>query len=195
MSGWTTLDGLAAGLPAANIDTDQLIPARFMSTPRAEGYGDFLLNDVRQDNPDHVLNNVAAKVLVARRNFGSGSSREAAVYALVDFGVRAVFAPSFGDIFSANAVNNGLLPARLPEELVEELLNDLGESSAEAHVDLAKGMARIDGRDIQFDLDPVWREKLMNGWDDIDLTAQHADAITKFRGEGMARFGWARPAK
>jgi 3-isopropylmalate/(R)-2-methylmalate dehydratase small subunit len=195
MSGWTTLDGLAAGLPAANIDTDQLLPARFMSTPRAEGYGDFLLNDVRHDNPDHVLNNVAPKVLVARRNFGSGSSREAAVYALVDFGVRAIFAPSFGDIFSANAVNNGLLPARLPKELVEELLEDLGDNSAEAHVDLAKGIARIGGREVQFDLDPVWRQKLINSWDDIDLTAQHSDAITKFRTDRTARFGWSRPAK
>lgn len=111
----------------------------------------------------------------------------------MDFGIRAVFAPSFGDIFSGNAVNNGLLPARLPEDMVESLLADLGESTAMAHVDLIAGTARIGGRDIQFDLDPVWREKLRNGWDDIDLTSQHAGAISSYRADRMTRFGWVQP--
>lgn len=195
MSGWQTLDGDAAGLAAENVDTDQLIPARFMSTPRSEGYGAFLLHDARQDSPDHILNRTAPTVLVTRRNFGSGSSREAAVYALVDFGIRAVFAPSFGDIFSGNAVNNGLLPARLPEDVVEELLARLGKTSAAAHVDLIAGTARIAGQDVQFDLDPVWREKLSNGWDDIDLTSQHASAISSYRSDRMTRFGWVTPTQ
>lgn len=193
MSGWQHLDGAAAALPAENVDTDQLIPARFMSTPRAQGYGSYLLHDIRQDNPDHVLNRTTPTVLVTRRNFGSGSSREAAVYALVDFGIRAVFAPSFGDIFSGNAVNNGLLPARLPEDIVEALLADLGGGTADAHVDLIAGIARIAGRDVRFVVDPVWREKLSNGWDDIDLTAQHSKAIAAFRSARMERFGWANP--
>jgi len=195
MSGWETMEGAAAGLPVENIDTDQLIPARFMSTPRSEGYGGYLLHDVRQDHPDHVLNRTTPIVLVTRRNFGSGSSREAAVYALVDFGIRAVFAPSFGDIFSGNAVNNGLLPARLPEDVIEKLLTDLGEVTADAHVDLIAGTARIAGRDVHFDLNPVWREKLHNGWDDIDLTAQYADAIATFRADRVSRHGWMLPVK
>jgi 3-isopropylmalate/(R)-2-methylmalate dehydratase small subunit len=193
VSGWQILDGEAAGLPTENVDTDQLIPARFMSTPRSEGYGRYLLHDVRQDIPDHVLNRTSPKVLVTRRNFGSGSSREAAVYALVDFGIRAVFAPSFGDIFSGNAVNNGLLPARLPEDVVEDLLAELGTGTADAHVDLMAGTARIAGRDIRFDLNHVWREKLSNGWDDIDLTSQHSNAISTFRANRVARHGWADP--
>ncbi len=116
MTGWTKIEGRAVALAQANVDTDQLIPARFMSAPRSAGYGAFLLHDARQDQADHVLNrHTRADVLITRRNFGSGSSREAAVYALVDFGIKAVFAPSFGDIFQSNAVNNGLLPARLSE--------------------------------------------------------------------------------
>ncbi len=128
MAGWTTHQGAGVVLPLANIDTDQLIPARFMSVPRAEGYGGFLLHDLRYDKDgspraDVPLNAVPeASVLVARRNFGSGSSREAAVYALVDAGIRAVIAPSFGDIFASNAVNNGLLPRARPEEPDEALL-------------------------------------------------------------------------
>ncbi|KMK64861.1 3-isopropylmalate dehydratase small subunit [Puniceibacterium sp. IMCC21224] len=193
MSGWQILEGDVAALPAENVDTDQLIPARFMSTPRSAGYGGYLLHDIRQDDPDHILNRTAPKVLVTRRNFGSGSSREAAVYALVDFGIRAVFAPSFGDIFSGNAVNNGLLPARLDDTVIEELLTELGSRTATAHVDLTTGTALIAGRNVQFELDPVWREKLRNGWDDIDLTAQHAEAISAYRTARHAQSAWAWP--
>ena len=129
MSGWREHEGMAVGLPTENIDTDQLIPARFMSTPRSEGYGDFLLHDVRGGDPDFPLNHhPTTTVLVTRRNFGSGSSREAAVYALVDYGIRAVIAPSFGDIFAGNAVNNGLLAAALPEEDVADILGSSGIS-------------------------------------------------------------------
>ncbi len=119
MSGWTKHSGTAVALDLESVDTDQLIPARFMSTPRSEGYGRFLLHDIRNDADgapiaDFPLKRIpGASVLVTRRNFGSGSSREAAVYALVDFGIRVVIAPSFGDIFAANAVNNGLLPAQI----------------------------------------------------------------------------------
>ncbi len=193
MSGWHTLDGEAAGLAVENIDTDQLIPARFMSTPRSQGYGDYLLHDIRQDTPDHILNHSKPTVLVTRRNFGSGSSREAAVYALVDFGIRAVFAPSFGDIFSGNAVNNGLLPARLPEDRIEALLAELGQTTAKARVDLMAGTARIAGLEVTFDLNPVWREKLRNGWDDIDLTSQHASEIARYRSNRVQASKWAWP--
>jgi 3-isopropylmalate/(R)-2-methylmalate dehydratase small subunit len=195
MTGWTKIDGRAVALPQENIDTDQLIPARFMSAPRSQGYGAFLLHDARQDDPAHALNRFGgASVLVTRRNFGSGSSREAAVYALVDFGIKAVFAPSFGDIFAANAANNGLLPARLSQNQIEALIASMGASDALATVDLAMGQAVIAGQALTFTLDPVWQQKLINGWDDIDLTAQHKGQISEFGAARMAAHGWALPA-
>jgi len=189
MAGFSIIEGPAVALPQDNIDTDQLIPARFMSVPRKDGYGPYLLHDLRFDDsgtprPNMALNrHPDARILVTRRNFGSGSSREAAVYALVDFGIQAVLAPSFGDIFASNAVNNGLLPARLPEEQIEALIARLGEGSAVMTVDLTDGVIRIGNEVIPFDLDPIWRLKLINGWDDIDMTASHGTAIAAFRSE------------
>lgn len=187
MAGWNIIEGRAVALPQDNIDTDQLIPARFMSVPRKDGYGPYLLYDLRFDaegavRPDMPLNrHPEASILVTRRNFGSGSSREAAVYALVDFGIKAVIAPSFGDIFASNAVNNGLLPARLPEDKIEALIARLGVDAAVMTVDLTDGVIRIGNEVIAFDLDPIWRLKLLNGWDDIDMTASHGAAIAAFR--------------
>jgi len=195
MRGWTTLTGKTVALAQANVDTDQLIPARFMSAPRSEGYGTFLLHDARQDDPEHILNRfTGAEVLVTRRNFGSGSSREAAVYALVDFGIRAVFAPSFGDIFAGNAVNNGLLPARVSEDEIEALIGQIGAGEVSATIDLAAGRAVIAGTELSLDLDPVWQQKLVNGWDDIDLTAQHGKQIDAFRATRNAAHPWVVPA-
>jgi 3-isopropylmalate/(R)-2-methylmalate dehydratase small subunit len=192
MSGWTTITGRAVALPQANVDTDQLIPARFMSQPRKDGYGAFLLFDAREDNADHPLNRHATvDVLVTRRNFGTGSSREAAVYALVDYGIRAVLAPSFGDIFSSNSVNNGLLPARIDADVIEELLSALGTGDLAARVDLRSGTAHIGDRQVSFDLDPVWQQKLINGWDDIDLTIQHKAQITRFFEDRLAVHPWS----
>lgn len=187
MAGFSLIDGPAVALPQDNIDTDQLIPARFMSVPRKDGYGPYLLHDLRFDaqgapRPEMPLNrHTDARILVTRRNFGSGSSREAAVYALVDFGIQAVLAPSFGDIFASNAVNNGLLPARLPEDRIEALLTRLGTDSAAMTVDLTDSVIRLGNQVIPFDLDPIWRLKLINGWDDIDMTASHGAAIAAFR--------------
>ena len=197
MAGWSIIDGPAVALPQDNIDTDQLIPARFMSVPRKDGYGPYLLHDLRFDaggtpRPDMPLNRHAdAQILVTRRNFGSGSSREAAVYALVDFGIKAVLAPSFGDIFASNAVNNGLLPARLSEDRIEALLARLGTDAASMTVDLTDSVIRIGNDVIPFDLDPVWRLKLLNGWDDIDMTASHRDAIDAFRRARAQTSPWA----
>jgi 3-isopropylmalate/(R)-2-methylmalate dehydratase small subunit len=187
MAGFSIIDGPAVALPQDNIDTDQLIPARFMSVPRKDGYGLYLLHDLRFDDsgtprPDMALNrHPDARILVTRRNFGSGSSREAAVYALVDFGIKAVLAPSFGDIFASNAVNNGLLPARLSDDRIEALLTRLGTDAATMTIDLTESVIRIGNEVIPFDLDPVWRLKLLNGWDDIDMTASHGAAIASFR--------------
>jgi 3-isopropylmalate/(R)-2-methylmalate dehydratase small subunit len=181
MSGWTQHTGRVARLRADNIDTDQLIPARFMSTPRSAGYGRFLLHDVR----DRFDLTDGDSIVLAGRNFGCGSSREAAVYALVDFGIRTVIAPSFGDIFASNAVNNGLLPARVEAA-------DLEAVSGEIAVDLQARTLTTDGKVIRFEIDPVWQLKLLNGWDDIDLTAQHQPAITSF---AAARPVWSWPAQ
>jgi len=197
--GWSHHEGLAVALPVEGIDTDQLIPARFMARPRGEGYGDVLLHDLRFDadgapRPAFPLNAPAARgasVLVAARNFGGGSSREAAVYALADFGIRAVIAPSFGDIFAANAVNNGLLPAQVSEADGAALLAALEAGPAPAEIDIAKGRLQLAGRGYGFELRPVWREKLMRGWDDMDLTASHADAIRAFRARDAAARPWA----
>ncbi|MFY0692592.1 MAG: 3-isopropylmalate dehydratase small subunit [Paracoccaceae bacterium] len=200
MAGWTRHEGQAVALPFANIDTDQLIPARFMSVPRSEGYGDYLLYDLRRDDdgalqPDFPLNrHQGASVVIAGRNFGSGSSREAAVYALVDAGIRAVIAPSFGDIFSSNAVNNGLLPARVDPQEVERLSALLGDGVAQAAIDLEEGTVTLSGVKLDFALDESWRIKLINGWDDIDLTQQHAAAISRFKETRSQTASWAWPA-
>ncbi len=193
-------DAPACPLPLANVDTDQIIPARFMKQPRSAGYGGFLLHDLRFSAEGAPLGlplddpaRAGAGVLVARRNFGGGSSREAAVYALVDFGFHCVIAPSFGDIFAANAVNNGLLPAIVDEADAEALLAALQSGLLRLTLDLEA--LRIEGlpRPITFRVDPVWRTKLLNGWDDLDLTLSHADAIRGFAAADAARRPWAAP--
>jgi 3-isopropylmalate/(R)-2-methylmalate dehydratase small subunit len=187
MSGWSTLTGDAVVLPQENIDTDQLIPARFMSTPRKQGYGPFLLHDLRAAG--EVSLPQTAQVLLAGRNFGSGSSREAAVYALVDYGIRAVLAPSFGDIFASNAVNNGLAPIQLAAERIAALAGAQGAIT----VDLDAGEVRRGNHKETFTLAPVWRQKLINGWDDIDLTGAHAADIQDFRTSRAISHPWAFP--
>lgn len=200
MAGWSTHEGRAVLLPIDHVDTDQLIPARFMSVPRSEGYGDYLLHDLRRDHegelhPDFPLNRVAdASVIVAGHNFGSGSSREAAVYALVDAGIRAVVAPSFGDIFAGNAVNNGLLPARIRAEDAALLAELLASEPADARIDLETLEIGIGKAFVPFVLDDGWRTKLIKGWDDIDLTRQQAAHIRDFRETRMQSAPWAQPA-
>lgn len=201
MQPFQRLSATACPLPYANIDTDQLIPARFMKRSRAEGYGGYLLHDMRfagegVEIPEFPLNRPAyrnAQIVVARRNFGAGSSREAAVYALVDYGICCVIAPSFGDIFASNSVNNGLLPAKVDEQDAEALMRFLENDGTELTVDL--GTQSITAGDVQvpFVVDPVWRMKLLNGWDDIDLTLSQADAIARFTAEDTARRPWAVP--
>ena len=189
----------ACALQLASIDTDQLIPARFMKRSRADGYGQYLLHDMRFDEtgqarPDFPLNAASAaeaEVLVTRRNFGAGSSREAAVYALVDFGFRCVIAPSFGDIFASNAVNNGLLPATVSEADAEEILSLLPSTGAAITIDLRDGLIRLGNRTFSFSVDPIWRTKLLNGWDDLDLTVSLADGITGFEARDAHQRPWA----
>ena len=199
MQAFTTLTATACPLPLQGVDTDQLVPARFMGRTREEGYGGVLLHDLRfdaagQPAPGFPLNQrPGSAILVARRNFGAGSSREAAVYALMDYGVRCVLAPSFGDIFAANAVNNGLLPARLGEADTECLLDILQAGLHELTVNLHTCRVHAGAEAWDFTLDPVSRTKLLNGWDDLDLTASHAAAIAAFAASDASARPWMPP--
>lgn len=193
--------GIALALAEDNIDTDQLIPARFMSVPRSAGYAPYLMHDLRFDSdgaemPDMPLNRFPdATVLITRRNFGSGSSREAAVYALVDFGIQAVIAPSFGDIFAGNAINNGLLPAVLPEEVVETLITQLGATTQSARIDLRNQRLQIGPTACDFELGPIPLQKLINGWDDIDMTASYKNQIDAFSRHRKRDHHWMWPTQ
>ncbi len=201
MERFTTLTAKACPLGLANVDTDQLIPARFMKRSRADGYGGFLLHDLRiaadgAPNADFVLNQPAhadAAIMVARRSFGTGSSREAAVYALWDYGIRCVIAPSFGDIFTSNAVKNGLLPAQVSEADAEALLTLLVGGGSLA-IDLDALTINHGMQALAFTIDPVRRLQLLNGWDDIDLTLRHTDEIAAYRARRFAGSTWAWPS-
>lgn len=191
MTPFRWIEATAAALPETNIDTDQLIPARFMKEPRhPEGFGRFLLHDRRAEGPDPLAGGPA--ILVAGRNFGCGSSREPAVYALADFGVRCVIAPSFGDIFAANCANNGLLAAAVTEADAGALLAALAGGPQTLAVDLETCSVAGAGLSLPFAIDPTTRAKLLNGWDDIDLTESFADAVAAFTARDAEARPWAR---
>lgn len=199
MKGWRIHRGLALALPQAYVDTDQLIPARFMSRARAQGYGPYLFHDVRRDangalREEFALNrHPDASVLVARHGFGSGSSREAAVYALVDAGFCAVIAPGFSDIFAANAVNNGLLPACVSDEDHAKIESSLEKGPKSIVIDIETRNVSIDQVRAAFTLDESWATKLMNGWDDIDLTRKNHAAIAAFKETRSQTAPWVWP--
>jgi 3-isopropylmalate/(R)-2-methylmalate dehydratase small subunit len=184
------LDAVAVPLALANIDTDQIIPARFLQKPRKEGYGDFLFRDLRFESngapkPDFILNKPAsasARILVADRNFGCGSSREGAVYALWDYGFRSVIAPSFGDIFYNNSLKNGFLPIVLPQADVDELLAALAKRpGASLGVDLAdQSVTSPTGTIRRFEIDPYVKQCLLRGIDELDYTLSLAGEIAAF---------------
>lgn len=200
MQPFAPINGMACPLALSNVDTDQLIPARFMKAPRSAGYGRYLLHDLRRNKSgqlkaDWPLNcaDTPPSVLVTRNNFGGGSSREAAVYALVDHGIRCVIAPSFGDIFASNAVNNGLLPAVVDAAHVERLLAILGNHCQAASVDLDQQTFQMAGASVAFDIKPHWKQKLLNGWDDIALTLSMQGAIDDFQRLRATRVPWLFP--
>jgi 3-isopropylmalate/(R)-2-methylmalate dehydratase small subunit len=199
MEAFTTLEAKACPLGLENVDTDQLIPARFMSRPRSAGYGDFLLHDLRGDGPDNFILDqpryAGSRILVARRNFGTGSSREAAVYALVDYGIRAVIAPSFGDIFAGNACKNGLLAAVVTPEAAEALLDNLARADAPVlWIDLGSQMIAAAGAIFPFSVDRVRKMRLLNGWDDLDITRQYEVEIGQFRATRRHSAPWSEPS-
>ena len=200
MQPFTTLTGIAAPLPMANVDTDKIIPARFLKSISRSGFGKNLFANLRRredgsENPDFVLNQEPyrkAEILIAYENFGCGSSREHAPWALLDFGIRCVIAPDFADIFHNNCFKNGILPVRLPREICEKLMDDarLG-ANARLTVDLERQVVvRPNGEEIPFAVDPFRRHLLLNGLDDIGQTLQHAAAIDAFEAKRKAAQPW-----
>jgi 3-isopropylmalate/(R)-2-methylmalate dehydratase small subunit len=183
MQKFTVYTGLAAPLRRSDVDTDQIIPAEYLKRVTRTGFEDGLFNAWRND-PTFVLNNpgyTGASILVAGHRFGVGSSREHAVWALADYGFRAVIAPSFGDIFRNNALKGGLLPVVLSEKVVGELWEALEERpGTEVTVDLVERQVRIPDATWSFELDDHSRWRLLEGLDDIGLTLRHADAIAAF---------------
>ncbi len=199
------LDAPAAALDMPNVDTDQIIPARFLWRPRADGYGELLFNDIRTSEdgapkPDFVLNRPEAKsaqLLVADRNFGCGSSREHAVWALLDAGIRVVIAPSFGDIFFNNGLKNGLLPIVLPQTRCNALRAALARNpGAKLTVDLEAqtitGPTGVNdgGGSDRFDIDPFRKQLLLSGTDDITFTMRQQAQITAFEQLYAAELPW-----
>ncbi|HWA61761.1 MAG TPA: 3-isopropylmalate dehydratase small subunit [Caulobacteraceae bacterium] len=189
MQAFTTLDAKAAPLDIANLDTDQIIPKQFLKTVEREGLGKGLFYDLRFDaegreKPDFVLNEpryAGAGVLIAGDNFGCGSSREHAPWALMDFGFRCVIAPSFADIFYNNCFQNGLLPIALPEAEVKALMAEAKGGNHVFSVDLAaQTVTAPSGRQIRFDIDPGRKEKLLKGLDSIGETLTRAGDIDTF---------------
>jgi len=202
MEKFTSITAVACPLPAENIDTDQILPARYLKLPRKGEHGKVLFQDLRFDaegheRPDFALNKLpwrGAKIIVGGRNFGGGSSREAAVYALYDYGIRCVIAPSFGDIFSQNATKNGLLTALVTEAecgaLTAAVIRDPALPVA---VDLEHQTIVCGELRLQFAIDPARRTRLLNGWNDIDLTESFRSEINAFKAASLKQRPWTVP--
>jgi 3-isopropylmalate/(R)-2-methylmalate dehydratase small subunit len=190
MDKFTTLTGVAAPLPIINVDTDKIIPKQHLKTVERTGLGKALFEELRyrddgSENPDFVLNQPAyrqAKILVAGENFGCGSSREHAPWALMDFGIRCVIASSFADIFYNNSFKNGMLLIKLPQAVVNELMDDAKKgANARLTIDLAsQTITRPDGGTVKFDIDPFLKDCLLNGLDDIGLTLKKESKIAAY---------------
>ncbi|MFQ5785886.1 MAG: 3-isopropylmalate dehydratase small subunit [Alphaproteobacteria bacterium] len=200
MEKFTSFSAIAAPLPAINIDTDKIIPARFLKTIKRTGLGASLFNDLRfnpdgSEKPDFVLNQAPyrdAQILIVGENFGCGSSREHAPWALADFGIRCIVGASFADIFYNNAFKNGLLPITLAEAAVATLMDDArGGANARFTVDLeAQTIARPNGETVAFDIDPFRKHCLLNGLDDIGLTLAKAKRIDDFESRQRVERPW-----
>ena len=203
MKKFTSLSSIATPLDRANIDTDAIIPKQFLKSIKKSGFGPNLFdewryldhgepgmdNSKRPINPDFVLNNPKyskAQILLTRRNFGCGSSREHAPWALEDFGFRAIIAPSFADIFYNNCFKNGILPVVLSNEIVDELF----EYTGKIVINLDDQSVTTDEHSFRFDVDPERKRRLINGLDDIGLTLQYEDQIRLFETEHFKKHPW-----
>ncbi|WP_088280618.1 3-isopropylmalate dehydratase small subunit [Ideonella sp. A 288] len=209
MQAFTVHKGLVAPMDRANVDTDAIIPKQFLKSIKRSGFGPNLFDEwryldkgepgqehvVRKLNPDFVLNQpryAGASILLARENFGCGSSREHAPWALDQYGFRAIIAPSFADIFFNNCFKNGLLPIVLPEAAVSRLFDEVnGFIGYQLTIDLPRQVVvKADGSEIPFEVQAFRKYCLVNGFDDIGLTLRHADKIKAFEAERLARMPW-----
>jgi 3-isopropylmalate/(R)-2-methylmalate dehydratase small subunit len=201
MEKFTKLTSVAAPLPMINIDTDKIIPKNYLKTIKRTGLGKALFAEIRYDEagnekPDFVLNKPAyrkAQILVAGENFGCGSSREHAPWALLDFGIRCVISTSFADIFYNNSFKNGILPIKVTPEQLEKLMDDANRgSNATLSIDLeAQEIRGPDGGVIKFDIDPHRKHLLLEGLDDIGLTMKKEKSISDFEAKDAAARPWA----
>jgi len=192
MQPFVVLEGVAAPIDQSKVDTDQILPARFLRRPRKEGYGQFLFKDL-MDNPAFVLNQApyrAAKILVADRAFGGGSSREQAPWALSDYGIRCVIAVDFGDIFYLNSLKSGVLPIVL--DACGDLRKQLhARPGATMKVDLpSQTVTGPDGKSYRFEIDAFRKKCLLEGLDEIGITLQHDKAIAAFESDYRKRYDW-----
>ena len=216
MQAFTVHTGLVAPMDRDNVDTDAIIPKQFLKSIKRSGFGPTLFDEwryldagepgqdpaTRRTNPDFVLNQpryqpgafgaAGASVLLARSNFGCGSSREHAPWAIEQYGFRALIAPSYADIFFNNCFKNGLLPIVLPEAQVARLFDEVAAFPGyQLTIDLARQVViKPDGEELPFEVQPFRKQCLLNGWDDIGLTLQHADKIRAFEAERLARQPW-----
>ena len=191
---------LGAPILGRNMDTDQIIPARFLKMDRTAGYGPYLFHDLRftqdgAERDDFILNQEPfrqSRILVTDDNFGCGSSREGAVYALHDYGIKALIGPSFGDIFYNNSLKNGLIPVKLPEDVVAKLRQDLLDGEARGiTIDLGAELVTLpDGTEHALVIDPFWRECIMKGVDEVELTLSYMPEIKTFEDRYLAEMMW-----
>ena len=204
MEKFNKLDGVAAPMHQINVDTDMIIPKQYLKTIQRTGLGVALFSEMRykddgSENPDFVLNKPAyrdAKILIAGDNFGCGSSREHAPWAILDFGIRCVIAPSFADIFYNNCFKNGILPIALPQEQVDKLMED-AERGANATVSIDLESQTIkgpDGGEISFEVDAFKKHCLLNGLDDIGLTMEKETSIDEFEAKRRTATPWLETA-
>ena len=204
MQKFTSLTGVAAPLPMINIDTDKIIPKQYLKTIERTGLGKGLFDEMRynsdgSEKPEFVLNQPAyrqSKILVAGENFGCGSSREHAPWALLDYGIRCIIASSFADIFYNNCFKNGVLPLVVPEEIVAQLMEDAGKgANAVLTVDLEnQTISRPDGEKVPFQIDPFRKHCLLNGLDDIGLTLEKGASIDSYEDRLKLSQPWLAPA-
>ena len=201
MQKFTTLTGIAAVLPMINVDTDMIIPKQYIKTIKRTGLGNGLFAELRYDetgaaSPEFVLNKkpyTEAKILITGENFGCGSSREHAPWALLDFGIRCLIAPSFADIFYNNCFKNGILPIAMPQTEIDKLIDDAGRgANATLTIDLpAQEIRGPDGGLIRFEIDTFRKRCLIEGLDDIGLTLEKAGAIESFEARSRLERPWA----
>ena len=200
MEKFTTLTGIAAHLPMINVDTDMIIPKQYLKTIKRTGLGSGLFAELRYDEAGNALSDFVlhrppyteAKILITGENFGCGSSREHAPWALLDFGIRCLIAPSFADIFYNNCFKNGILPITLPQAEIDKLIDDASRgANAVLTVDLeAQEIRGPDGGAIRFEIDPFRKRCLMEGLDDIGLTLEKADVIEAFERASQVQRPW-----